>query len=125
MITAQQIQDGIENAPKSLVGNPTSEKDIRIAYEWPDAQRKTKSRNHGAGKAKDIIAVWSASYVSLTDVEVAAWLHPDVTLGNGYLNLSKRRMRPRSARLEGVTDLEANSAIGAAHEAYPYTQDES
>jgi hypothetical protein len=125
MITTQQVQDAMECAPRALAGNPTSEKGIRIAYEWLDAQRKTKSQSHGLAKAKGIIEVWSASYVSVTDVEIAESLHPDVTLAGSYLNLSKRLTRPNIRRLEGIVDLETSPTIGATHEAYPYSQHES
>jgi|SRR6266404_2796895 len=51
---------------------------IRIAYEWLDAQVQTKGVIRRARPLKHIIENWAGRYVSQSDVEVAANLHPRI-----------------------------------------------
>jgi hypothetical protein len=45
---------------------------IRMAYEWLDAQPKTKGVTRQARAIKHMIEKWAGRYVSQSDVEVAA-----------------------------------------------------
>lgn len=61
---------------------------IRMAYEWLDAQKKTKSSTKQTNPLKHIIEKWSGRYVSQSDVEVAAFMHPEIHGTYPYFNIS-------------------------------------
>ncbi|MBM9515039.1 hypothetical protein [Desulfogranum marinum] len=78
---------------------------IRIAYQWLDAQTKTMQPNKRSGWAiKHLIERWGGRYVSQSDVEVAAHLHPDIEGRYPYFNISSRLMDPNISRLEGIPE---------------------
>lgn len=75
---------------------------IRIAYEWFDAQTKTKGTTKKRWALKHIIEKWGGRYVSQSDVEVAATLHPDVIGSYPHYNISARLILPHDARLTNL-----------------------
>jgi hypothetical protein len=75
---------------------------IRIAYEWLDAQVKTKSLSKKRHALKHMIEQWAGRYVSQSDVDVAAELHPQIRGAYPYFNISSRLTRPTKTRLQGV-----------------------
>ena len=77
---------------------------IRIAYEWLDAQGKTKAPNqkNSTLPMKHAIERWAGRYISTSDVEVAAFLHPQVHGRYPCYNISQRLIRPHDLRLEGI-----------------------
>ncbi len=75
---------------------------IRMAYEWLDAQRTVKVAKKEYLPLKHVIERWAGRYVSQTDVEVAAALHPAITGSYPSFNLSKRLVLPNDRRLEGI-----------------------
>ena len=77
---------------------------IRIAYEWLDAQKKIKGTTHRSFALKHIIEKWGGRYVSQSDVEIAAHLHPDVIGTYPMFNISSRLTRPNDRRLIGVSE---------------------
>ncbi len=64
---------------------------IRLAYEWLDAQPKRSTINRRHGVWKHIIEAWAGTYISVSDVEVAAELHADVFGNYPYFNIGSRR----------------------------------
>lgn len=76
---------------------------IRIAYEWLDAQPKTKGSVRVARPLKHHIEKWGGRYVSQSDVEVAAAMHPRIRGEYPYYNISRLLIRPSDARLEGIS----------------------
>jgi len=74
---------------------------IRIAYEWLDAQKKIKKPNGRHLPLKHLIEKWANRYVSQSDVEVAAYLHPEVH-GSYPFNIGRRLIRPDERRLERI-----------------------
>jgi hypothetical protein len=101
MLTDAQIQKAIEELG---IKNANHEHPdcVRIAYEWLDAQKKLKGpRKHGA-PLKHIIENWGGRYVSQSDVEVAAYLHPDVVGEYSRYNISARLVKPSTERLKGI-----------------------
>lgn len=74
---------------------------IRIAYEWFDAQRLILSS--GKRRAyKHIIERWGGRYVSRSDVEIAASLHPEIKGQYPNYNISARLTYPKVSRLKGI-----------------------
>ncbi len=77
---------------------------IRIAYEWLDAQIQTKDIIRKARPLKHIIENWAGRYVSQSDVEVAANLHPRIKGTYPYFNISSRLTLPSDARLADISE---------------------
>jgi hypothetical protein len=77
---------------------------IRIAYQWLDAQRKTKGKTTRTMPLKHIIEKWGGRYVSRSDVEVAATLHPEIEGEYPHFNISARLTEPSKERLAGISE---------------------
>jgi len=77
---------------------------IRIAYEWLDAQTNIKDEIPVFVSLKGIIRRWGGRYVSQTDVDVAAQLHPRIKGEYPYFNIDARLIRPDRSRLEGIDE---------------------
>jgi hypothetical protein len=75
---------------------------IRIAYQWLDAQVKIKEPYHATRPIKHLIEKWAGRYVSVSDVEVAASLHPEIAGRCPYFNISVNLTEPSISRLDGV-----------------------
>ena len=75
-----------------------------MAYEWLDAQKKTKNPTTKARPLKHIIEKWAGRYVSTTDVDVAAFLHPKIHGIYPHFNISARLTEPSVSRLEGISE---------------------
>ena len=85
---------------------------IRIAYEWIDAQTKTKHPQETVWKS--YVESWGERSVSTSDIDVAAYLHPDVKLkkihprdgSSSYilLNISKKIIIPSKKRLNNIRE---------------------
>lgn len=102
MITAEQIAAAKRETKYSLSEGGHHEHDdcIRMAYEWLDAQVKTAAPNKRKMRPlKHIIERWAGRYVSTTDVDVAAYLHPGITGEYPHFNISSRLVRPNQRRL--------------------------
>jgi hypothetical protein len=105
MITSEQIEQAKRETKYSLKEGGHHEHDdcIRMAYEWLDAQAKTATPNKRKTRPiKHIIERWAGRYVSTTDVDVAAHMHPDITGEYPHFNISARLVRPNSRRLAGL-----------------------
>ena len=105
MLSDAEIEQGKRNTSYSLKREgPLHEHNdcIRIAYEWLDAQAKTKGVSRKARALKHIIEQWGGRYVSTSDVDVAATLHPDIHGTYPFFNISSRLTRPNKRRLNGV-----------------------
>jgi hypothetical protein len=85
---------------------------IRIAYEWLDGQTTTKGIMRRARPLKHDIEKWGGRYVSQSDVEVAAELHPKIRGHYPYFNISARLVRPSDARLAGLASPPVYSSFG-------------
>ncbi|WP_417733415.1 hypothetical protein [Roseovarius sp.] len=102
MLTTKQIENGKMNAPTPHERHHEHDDCIRMAYEWLDAQKRTKQPTSKPFALKHIIENWGGRYVSQSDVEVAAWLHPDIKGTYPYFNISARLTLPSESRLEGI-----------------------
>jgi len=77
---------------------------IRMAYEWLDAQKKTKGTTRTSHPLKHIIEKWAGRYVSMSDVEAAALLHPDIIGKYPLFNISAKLTEPNARRLVGIQE---------------------
>lgn len=75
---------------------------IRLAYEWLDAQKTIASAPRKYLPLKHIIEKWAGRYVSETDVNVAAEMHPHIRGAYPNFNLSARLTRPNDRRLADI-----------------------
>lgn len=75
---------------------------IRMAYEWLDAQNTIATPNNKSRPLKHIIEEWAGRYISQSDVEVAAHLHPRISGKYSNFNLSARLVLPSDRRLEDI-----------------------
>jgi hypothetical protein len=75
---------------------------VRLAYEWLDAQKTIASRRRRYRPLKHIIEKWAGRYISQSDVEVAAYLHPRISGVYPEFNLSARLTLPSDRRLQGI-----------------------
>lgn len=81
---------------------------IRIAYEWLDAQRKLGSPQKLSFPLKHLIEKWGGRYVSQSDVEVAAYIHPSIRGKYPLYNISAHLTLPREDRLDGISEAYAH-----------------
>lgn len=98
---------------------------IRIAFEWLDAQVKTKNCTRKALPLKHLIEKWAGRYVSTSDVEVAAQLHPQIKGAYPYFNIGVRLTEPSRVRLVNLPEAFTHG-YNTRHEAktYSYHEDE-
>lgn len=103
MITSEQIQ----KAKLELVlmdSNHQHDDCIRIAYEWLDAQKKTKKPRDVPHMLKSLIERWAGRYVSVSDVKIAAHLHPAIVGEYPLYNIGSRLTEPSQKRLENISE---------------------
>lgn len=91
---------------------------IRIAFEWLDAQKKTKGLNQKGYALKHMIEGWAGRYVSQDDVEVAAILHPEIKGKYPSFNISARLVEPSQKRLQGIGEAHKHNTYPRSSEAY-------
>jgi hypothetical protein len=97
---------------------------VRIAYEWLDAQDTILSKQTRAFALKHLIEKWGGRYVSQSDVEVAAYLHPRIRGSYPYYNISSRLTLPADDRLDGIGEAFTHSNYREAHFAERYKNKE-
>ncbi|HVJ03301.1 MAG TPA: hypothetical protein VM662_14045 [Sphingomonas sp.] len=104
MLTAQEIATAKAGFRYSQPADVFHEHDdcIRLAYEWLDAQKTIATSNGKFRPLKHIIEKWAGRYVSQSDVEVAAAMHPRIRGKYPDFNLSARLVLPSDKRLEGI-----------------------
>ena len=124
MLSDQDIENAKAKAPTQLDGHHEHNDCIRMAYEWLDAQVKTKTIRNTYNPLKHIIQKWSGRYVSQTDVEVAAWMHPDIKGRYPNFNISSRLTFPDVSRLSGIGEAGTHNKVGGRYNPSTYSRDE-
>ena len=107
MITDEQIEAAKKATKYSLGGQEALHEHnacIRFAYEWFDAQIKTKGVLRTPFQIKHLIERWAGRYVSTSDVEVAATLHPEIRGIYPYYNISSKLTNPSKGRIEHLAE---------------------
>jgi len=121
LLSDAQIEDGKSKAKLQLEGHFEHNDCVRMAYEWLDAQVKTKNRRMTHNPIKHIIEKWSGRYVSTSDVEVAAWLHPNIIGTYPNYNISSRLTLPSIRRLSGIGEAGKHNPIGGSYNPSTYS----
>lgn len=104
MLTDQEIQQAINKIsknPNNLHEHPDC---VRIAYTWLDAQKKIQTPCSKLYPIKHFIEKWAGRYVSESDVEVAAYLHPEIKGKYPYFNISSNLTEPSRSRLTIISE---------------------
>ena len=105
MLTDNEIERAKQQTKYSLPSPHHEHPDcVRIAYAWLDAQKKTKGALSKTIALKHVIEKWGGRYVSTSDVEVAATLHPDIKGTYPHFNISARLTEPSKKRLDGISE---------------------
>ena len=106
MITDEQIECGKKDVSYTLNEDPVHEHHdcVRMAYEWLDAQTKLKNPTKRAPALKHEIENWAGRYVSTYDVDLAAYLHPEIHGSYPKFNISMRFTLPSDSRLKGISE---------------------
>jgi hypothetical protein len=105
MITDAAIEIAKKNTAYTLDSHHHEHNDcIKIAYQWLDAQKKTKGISVKGNALKHLIENWGGRYVSTSDVCVAAELHPDIHGKYPRFNISTRLTEPSTTRLDGLPE---------------------
>ncbi len=105
MLSDHAIETAKENIKYSLDAPHHEHNDcIRIAYEWLDAQKRTQNPTTKTYPIKHIIEKWAGRYVSTTDVEVAAHMHPEIKGIYPHFNISSRLTEPSTERLKEISE---------------------
>jgi len=104
MLTAEQIAAAKKGFRYSHPADTVHEHDdcIRMAYEWLDAQMTIATPNRKLRPLKHIIEKWAGRYISQSDVEVAASMHPRISGTYPIFNLSARLVLPSDQRLKDI-----------------------
>jgi hypothetical protein len=104
MLSADEISAAKKRTKHHGEARHESDDCIRIAYEWLDAQKKTKGIGRATRPLKHIIEKWGGRYVSQADVEVAAELHPEIRGEYPHFNISSRLIRSSDNRLANIKE---------------------
>lgn len=125
-ITDQDIVAAKQSVRYSLRGDIHHEHldCIRIAYEWLDAQGTRQTPSGRGWELKHMIENWAGRYVSQSDVDVAAEMHPRIYGRYPDFNLSTRLVVPNDCRLSGLGEAFKHEAKRDRHDPKKYTRHE-
>lgn len=123
MLTAEAIAKArAETVYSAAAILPGHDDCVRMAYQWLDAQVKTKGACGRSFPIKHIVEEWAGRYVSQSDVEVAAHLHPEVSGTYPRFTISSKLNWPLRSRLAGIGDA---ASRGSMQFAIFYARDEA
>ncbi|WNP36880.1 hypothetical protein RN333_22365 (plasmid) [Enterobacter kobei] len=124
MLTDKQIEQAKKTTRYSLGDDIVHEHNdcIRMAYEWLDAQKKIKGPTSKTYALKHIIEQWCGRYISRSDVEVAAHLHPEIHGQYPHFNFSARLTRPSADRLTTIGEAFTHEYNLKNSDDYTYTE---
>ncbi|TGK41237.1 hypothetical protein [Leptospira andrefontaineae] len=94
---------------------------IRIAFEFIDAQKKTKTISKYPIVDKHLVENWAGRYISMSDVEVACFLHNEVKGKYPFYNISKNLTDPSTERLKNIKEAFSQSGYRERHQTIKYT----
>lgn len=127
-LAAMKLSDDTIDAAKAKLNKPQANFEhndcIRMAYEWLDAQTRIKRANNRSAPLKHLIERWCGRYVSQSDVEVAAMLHPDITGEYPRFNISVRFTEPNARRLDGIGEAFKHRSKHQNHDPASYASQE-
>lgn len=125
MLTDEKIEAAKRATRYSTTDNPVHEHHdcIRFAYQWLDAQVKTKGHMRTPYPIKHLIERWAGRYVSTHDVDVAAFMHPDIHGEYPYFNISSKLTNPSFTRISELGEVYAHNH-GDKHDLGKYSRSE-
>ncbi len=106
MITAEQIQLA-ESTLDLSESQQVKGDNVRIVYEWLDAQRMTNTQSGKKFALKYLIGLWSGRKISENDIHIAAYLHNGLKGVYPSYNLHPRLTFPSFERLRWNIDVRA------------------
>lgn len=124
MLTNQEIQQAINKIsknPNNLHEHPDC---VRIAYTWLDAQKKIQTSCRQSYPIKHYIEKWAGRYVSENDVEVAAYLHPEIKGKYPNFNISRNLTEPSRTRLTSIPEAMTQLNYHNSHDPKKYKSHE-
>ncbi|MGE8653528.1 MAG: hypothetical protein ACN6NV_07235 [Acinetobacter gandensis] len=124
MLTDQEIQLAISQVsknPDNLHEHPDC---VRIAYAWLDAQKKIQSACRQSYPIKHYIEKWAGRYVSESDVEVAAYLHPEIKGKYPNFSISSNLTEPSRSRLISISEAMTQLNYHNSHDPKKYKHHE-
>ena len=124
-ITKFDIAKAKEEVSYQLQGHHEHDDCIRMAYEWLDAQKPTKTPLKRQFPLKHLIEAWAGRYVSQSDVEVAAHLHPHITGSYPFFSFSSQLVEPSIERLECIEEAMKHSPNRNRHREEDYKTSEN
>jgi hypothetical protein len=125
ILTDEQIEEAKKWTKYSTAEQLHQHNDcIRIAYEWLDAQDIIVSKQSHAFALKHLIEKWGGRYVSQSDVEVAACMHPRIRGSYPRYNISARLTLPADDRLDGIGEAHTHPNYREQHVAERYKNKE-
>jgi hypothetical protein len=104
MISDEMIEIAKKETTYSLEAHHSHNDCIRMAYQWLDAQKKIKTKCSIPHGIKNIIRQWAGRFISISDVEIAAFLHPDIHGQYPRFNISSRLTEPSIDRLKDIPE---------------------
>lgn len=124
MLTDKQIEQAKKTTQYSLGDDIVHEHNdcIRMAYEWLDAQKKIKGPTSRTYAIKHMIERWCGRYISRSDVDVAAHMHPEIHGQYPHFNFSARLTRPSKVRLTGISEAFTQGYHTYDSDHYTYTE---
>ena len=104
MISDAMIEKAKKETVYSLEPHHSHNDCIRIAYQWFDAQKKIKTTSSKKHSIKTIIREWAGRFISISDIEIAAFLHPDIHGKYPFFNISSYLTEPSIERLKIIPE---------------------
>ena len=118
-LTDAQIMREIENLPVNEQCYVHSCDQVRLAFQWLDAQKKLKRPNKRPWLEKHVLERWAGRYISWCSVEVAGRLHPEITGNYPCFNIGNRFIYPNKRRQIDIAEAGIHPNYSAcAHRAY-------
>ena len=101
MITAEQI-DKVRKEVSAPGLSQTNDDNIRIAYEWLDAQEWTTISGGGKIKVKRLISKWGGREISQKEIDMAVALISERAGHTPQDTMNPRLTFPSAERLRGI-----------------------
>jgi hypothetical protein len=99
MLTDEEIEAAKKKTCYSLPAHHEHADCIRFVYEWLDAQWTVRGKSKRPIAIKLLVAQWAGRYVSTSDVEVAAEMHPRISGKYPNFNISAKLVLPSRDRI--------------------------
>lgn len=102
MPTDEEVEEAIAKHSRREGASHQHPDCVRVAFAFLDAQKKTKRPCRCGAPLKHLIEGWAGRYVSTSDVDIAAILHPEIHGDYPNFNISQKIIYPCHQRLNGL-----------------------